>query len=340
MKRITIKDVAERSGYTVATVSRALNYNAMVNENTREKIFDIAKEMGYIDAEKTSSESITAIGVVVPDIHNPYFPLLIKGIQEQLSVEGLGTLICNANSNPQTETECIKALVDAKVKGIIMDPLTDHSYKKVRYLNDKMPVVFTSNVPEGANINYITIDNYAAAQIATNYLISLEHTQIAYIGGNEETDTYRSRFAGYCDTMKKHFSHINTNLICKAFPDRASGFRAANKIMTTNQRPTAFFASNDSLALGVLEYLQKHGFDVPKDISVIGIDNIEWSSLPGIDLTTIEEPRYLLGQTAATSMSELLNHRFEIEKRSPLQITLQPKLIIRNTCGKAHDYMR
>src|SRR5699024_3149931 len=133
------------------------------------------------------------------------------------------------------------------------------------------------------------------------------------IGGNEESDTYRLRLAGYCDTMKKQFSHLNPRLITKVFPDRKSGFQAANMIMTTNERPTAFFASNDNLALGVLEYLQKHGFEVPKEISVIGIDDIEMSSLPGIDLTTIEEPRYLLGQTAATSMVELLNHQIVSE---------------------------
>ena len=340
MKRITIKDIADRSGYTVATISRALNNNPMVNINTRNKILEIAKNIGYIDAETPKKDHKAVIGVTIPDIYNPYFPLLIKGIQEQLAEEGLGILICNSNSDPRTETECIKTLVDAGVNGIIMDPLTDHSYKKLRYINKQLPVVFTSNIPKGADINYITIDNYAAAQIATSYLISLGHSHIAYIGGNEESDTYRLRLAGYCDTMKKQFSHLNPRLITKVFPDRKSGFQAANMIMTTNERPTAFFASNDNLALGVLEYLQKHGFEVPKEISVIGIDDIEMSSLPGIDLTTIEEPRYLLGQTAATSMVELLNHQIVSENHEPLQITLQPKLIIRSTCSKVHNYMQ
>ena len=340
MKRITIKEIAEKSGYTIATVSRALNNNPLVNVSTREKIQEIAKNMGYMDNHTTIQDSKPTIGIIVPDINNPYYPLLIKWLQEELSALGLGILICNSDSNPQTETECIKMLIDAKVKGIIMDPLTDHSYKKLRYISTKIPVVFISNIPPTADVNYITIDNYAAAQIATNYLISLGHTQIAYIGGNEETDTYRFRFAGYCDTMKKHFSHVNRNLITKVFQGREAGFMAATELMATNEKPTAFFASNDYLALGVLEYLHRHGFEVPKDISVIGIDDIELSSLPSIDLTTIEVPRLQLAQTAASAMAELLSQQSDLSERPPLQTALQPRLIIRSTCGKAHDYIR
>jgi len=338
--RTTLKDISDQSGYTLATVSRALNDNPLVNIKTRKKINAIANELGYVRnngfAISATTNSSTIVGVVVPDITNPYFPLLVKGIQDRLSTEGLSVFLCNSNSDPKTETECVRMLVDSKVRGIIMDPISDNSYKKLRYIDDKIPVIFTSNIPKGVNANYITIDNYAAAQIATSYLISLGHVNIACICGNEETDTFHTRFTAYCDTIKKHFSNINRNLIIKTFPSREGGFDATRKIMGKNERPTAFFASNDSIALGVLEYLWKHGFDVPKDISVIGVDDVEYASLPKINLTTIEEPRYLLGQTAAQSMIDLFEQSENIKE--PIQVVISPKLVIRNTCGKARNY--
>ena len=337
--RTTIKDISEKSGYTLATVSRALNNNPLVNIKTRKKIHDIANELGYTHAALTSGSFVhnsTIVGVIVPDITNPYFPLLVKGIQDRLAQEGLQIFLCNSNSDPKIETECVRTLVDAKVRGIIMDPISDNSYKKLRYIDDKIPVIFTSNIPKGVNVNYITIDNYAAAKTAVNYLISLGHTNIACVCGNEETDTFHSRFTGYCDVMKNNFSNINHGLITKVPPNRKGGFAATQKIMSKGQMPTAFFASNDSIALGVLEYLWKHGFDVPHDISVIGIDNIEYSSLPKINLTTIEEPRYLLGETAAQSMIDIFEQAESVAE--PIQTIIPPKLIIRNTCRKVHNY--
>ncbi|MGI6009867.1 MAG: LacI family DNA-binding transcriptional regulator [Ruminococcus sp.] len=333
--KVTIKDISEKSGYTPATVSRALNNNPMVNVATRKKINEIANDLGYIHASKTSESSLnnsTTIGVVVPDITNPYFPMLVKGIQDRLQLEGFNVFLCNSNSDPRTEIECVRTLLASHVRGIIMDPLSDNSYKKLRYIDDRIPVIFTSNIPKGASANYITIDNYAAAQMATEYLISLGHVNIAYIGGNEETDTYHMRFSGYCDTIKKHFSNINSSLIIKVFPSREAGFKAAQKLMS-KRRPTAFFASNDSLALGILEYLWKQGYDIPHDISVIGVDDIEYASFPKINLTTVEEPRYQLGQTAAQTMLDLIEATDPII--DPVQTILQPKLVIRNTCAKA-----
>ena len=339
MKKVTMYDVAQKSGYTLATVSRALNHNPIVNIHTREKIFEVAREIGYISQQNSSSQSKTlpTIGVIIPDINNPYFPPLLKGIQDQLTEEGLSMIICNSNSSSQIETECIKTLISAKVKGVIIDPLSDSSFKKFHHLSYKLPIVFTSNAPQGSHINCVGIDNYAASQIAVNYLISLGHTSIAYIHGNEDAAAYRLRLSGYYDTLKQHFININKKMVCKVHPDRLSGFRATKKIFGMNLRPTAFFASNDSLALGVLEFLKKYHFNIPQDISVIGIDNIEYASFPGIELTTVEEARYILGQTAASSILKLLHCTTENTcPAEPIQIIIPPKLIIRNTCGKIY----
>lgn len=338
--RPTIKDVAERSGYTVATVSRALNDSSMVSDRTKTKIKKAAEEIGYVRNNMAAglvTSSMPTVGVIVPDIANPYFPMLVKGIQDTLLAQGYSMFLCNSNEDPNVEIECLKLLNSYKIRGIIMDPVSDESYKNLKWISGDIPVIFTANIPEGQNLNYISINNYSAAQTATKYLLSLGHKDIIYIGGYDRSNhTFRMRRKGFCDTLHEFFGPDFDPQIKKGYPNRRFGFEATKETLANGRLPTAFFAGNDDIALGILEALWKHGFQVPEDVSVIGIDNIEYASLPRIDLTTIEEPRYLIGKMAA---SEILNlfEQGDYSSSAPIQRTLEHKLIIRKTCAKAKD---
>ncbi|MCQ5130472.1 LacI family transcriptional regulator [Butyricicoccus faecihominis] len=331
--RVTIRDIAQASGYTVATISRALNNNALVSEKTRRHIRDIADQMGYVRTPTAESTVAPVIGIVVPDITNPYFPPLIQGAQDTLRAAGYSLVLCNSAGKLQNEVEAMQTLTNLEICGMIMDPLSDDSYRNLRQINESVPVVFISNRPKGPNLHYISIDNYAAAAMATNYLVSLGHHRIAYIGSDDATYTYHERRRGFIEAMERHFGSDQESPLLTVYPDRRGGFEATNHILTCgSELPTAFFASNDCIALGILEYLWMHGFRVPEDISVIGIDNIEYSSMPRINLTTIEEPRYHLGELAAQAILQVL-HR-SAEDKTPIQQVIEPRLIIRNTCGK------
>ena len=332
--RPTIKDISKKTGYTAATISRALNDSSLVSDRTKEKIIAVAEEIGYVKAaESTRQGDFPTVGIIVPDITNPYFPVLIKGIQDYMSGEGYNTVLCNSNASIQDEINCFKMLSSLQVKGIIIDPISDLSYENLRKVDSDICTVFISNVPKGENLNYVTMDNYLSASIATNYLISLGHKRIAYVGGGDDTNTYRERYRGFCNTMIKHFGYLDKEFAINVYPNRENGFDATKQLMSQGEMPTAFFASNDDLALGILEYLWMHGLEVPEDISVIGIDNIEYGSLPRINLTTVEEKRYKIGKLGAQSMLDFLENK----NQSPVNIVLKPNLIIRNTCGKARD---
>lgn len=338
--RFTIKDVAAKSGYTVATVSRALNNSDMVSSRAKKKIRAAAEELGYVKdslAAGLATSSMPTVGVVVPDITNPYFPRLVKGIQDTLLMRGYTMFLCNSNEDIDVEIDCLKMLTGYKIRGIIMDPVSDESYKNLKWINGDIPVIFTANIPEGKNLNYISIDNYAAAETATRYLLSLGHKNITYVGGQHASNyTFRMRRKGFCDTMEAFLGAGVCPQIKEGFPSRQFGADATKEILASGKLPTAFFAGNDDIALGILEALWKHGFSVPKDISVIGIDNIEYASLPRIDLTTIEEPRYQIGKMAATEILNLFECS-EQEGAKPIQKTLDHKLIIRKTCAKVKD---
>lgn len=338
--RPTIKDVAERSGYTVATVSRALNDSDMVRTRTKIKIRKAAEEIGYIRGDLSAelpTGSMPTVGVIVPDITNPYYPMLLKGIQDTLLAQGYSMFLCNSNDSPNVEIECLKILNNYNIRGIIMDPVSDGSYKNLKWINRDIPVIFTSNIPEGNNLNYISINNYSAAQTATKYLLSLGHRNIVYIGGQDSSNhTFRMRQKGFCDTMLEFLGPECHPQVKKIFPNRRFGFEATKETFADGRLPTAFFAGNDDIALGILEALWNHGFQVPEDVSVIGIDNIEYASLPRIDLTTIEEPRYLIGKLAATEILNLFDQG-DHSITKPIQKVVEHKLIIRKTCSKAKE---
>jgi LacI family transcriptional regulator len=334
---ITIKDIAKKTGYTVATVSRALNDSPMVSDKTKIEISNAANKMGYVRnniARGLVTNHLTTVGIIVPDITNPYFPRLIKGAQDTLQESGYNTFLCNNNGIIENEVKHIEMLCSLCSKGIIMDPLSDDSYEHVRKINPHIPVVFVGNCPAAQNINYIAIDNYKGGVKATKYLIGLGHKKIAYIGGNENTNTNRARFKGFRDVMLQHFGTLDNSLIKFNYPDMSHGFEEAANIIQEGNIPTAIVASNDLIALGIIDCLWKHGFDIPNDISIIGFDNIEYSSLPGINLTTVAEPRYEIGAMAAETILKLFDSD---EPLPPVQIDLDPELIIRKTCAKAKN---
>lgn len=331
--KITLKDVAKKSGFTVATVSRALNDSDMVSAKTKVIIRETAEEMGYIKnviAQGLVKKHMDTVGIIVPDITNPYFPVLIKGMQDELIKHGYTTFLCNSNAKVETEQQLIKLLCGLRVRGIIMDPLCDDSALYLHKQSPDTPAVFVSNIPKGDNINYISIDNYKGAFDATKYLIGLGHKSIAYLGGNDGTYTYKRRCDGFCSAMKEHYGSVDKNFVKEIPSNRVSGYNTVTDMILSGNMPTAFFSSNDDIAMGVLECLIQHGFNIPEDISLIGFDDIEYASLPGINLTTVHEPRYQVGCQAAKIILNLFEDNSETH-----QIIVEPELTLRSTCAKA-----
>lgn len=329
---VTIKDLSKKTGYTIATISRALNDSPLVKDKTKKEILDAAEEIGYVRndiARGLVKKNSSTFGVIVPDITNPYFPLLVKGIQDALLKEGYHIFLCNSDWDEENEKRLINMLCESRVKGILMDPISDHVPQILSQIGFPVPVVYLGNRPSDENANYVIIDNYKGARKATEYLIELGHERIAFIGAEENTFINRSRSNGYRDTMIKSFGGLDESLVRKSKYKRENANQVIREMIEEGNVPTAVVACNDIIALGVMEAFQSSSFRVPEDVSVIGFDDIEYASLPGINLTTVREPRYQMGTMATEIILECIKDR-----NTKRQIIIEPELILRKTCTR------
>lgn len=331
---VTIKDLAQKSGYTVATISRALNNNPLVAEKTRKRILEIAGEIGYTPnalARGLVTQTTSSVGIMVPDITNPYFPTIVKAAQDTLKQRGYFTIVCNSDWMEDTEIELARMLYEHRVRGIIMDPLSDQTYKNIYETGIRVPIVFVGNRPSEDDTSSVLINNYNASVVATQHLIDLGHKKIGFVGGIENTYVNRNRFGGYQECMRACVGAVDPTLVMKCKFKQEGGYSAAKAFVDQGNVPTAVIAGNDIIAFGVIQGFRNSGYDVPRDVSVIGFDDIEFAE--NVGLTTMREPRYDMGVTAATLLLEAID-RVEAGK-SPLRksVVYEPELIDRSTCA-------
>ena len=329
----TIKDLARESGYTVATVSRALNDSPLVAEDTRAKILKVAEEHGYIPnalAKNLVKKSASTVCVIVPDIVNPYFPLIVKAVQDTMQTEGYLTIVCNSDWKESNEFSLVRLMCAQRVGGIVMDPSSDDSYRRIQKAGIEIPIVFVGNRTED-NISSVLVDNYAAMFTVVEYLAGLGHRRIALIGGQEETYVNRLRCSGFRDSMRSNGLQVDERLMIQCKYLSNDGYCAMERRIREGDLPTAVVTINDVIAFGVLECLKNHQIRVPEDISVVGFDDVEFSQQLG--LTTIHEPRYKMGEDAAKLLLEIMNKPHgRRSAKTGKHILYEPELILRNTC--------
>ena len=337
---ITIHDIANRTGYTIATVSRALNASDLVRPSTAEHIRSVAKEMGYIGSGRSKNfkrKKNSIIGIIFSDIMNPFCHALLAGMQSKANGLGYDVVFCNSSNVLGNEIRNIKILREHNVSGIIIDPLCDETHNNIKNDLHETPVLYVSIKPKGEDISYIITDVSLGAKKATKYLMGLGHKNIAFIGVDELKHGHSTRKNAYIDTMRRRFNNINNSLIVNSKTlDRTGGYNAINSLILEGIIPSAVIAFNDILALGVMECCRDHGFKIPTDISIIGFDDIEYASLPGINLTTVASPRAYIGEMAVTKLIETI----EAKSKASFQLIVEPQLIIRKTCSKYYETRR
>ena len=328
---VTIKDIAKLAGVSYATVSRALNDHPEVSVKTKERVLKIAKEHGYSPNEIARGlvkQNTNTIGLLVPDISNPYFPEVAKGVEEKAMSNDYHVFLCNTDWDSDKEIDYIKTLNDKRVAGIIIAPTSIETYAKVKALNLDIPIVYIGSKCDDKEVNYVVIDNEKASLMATEYLIELGFTDIAYLGGSENTVTNKDRLTGYKKALTKHSLERSVYIMKSSSFKRESGYKAVVESIKKERLPHALICANDIVALGAIEALESNGYDVPEDVSVIGFDDIAYASLHKISLTTVAQPKYDIGSIAADIVLEKITDGQVPGKK----IVLEPALIKRGTC--------
>lgn len=323
-----IQQVAQKAGVSVATVSRVLNNNATVSPKSRLKVEAAIKELNYepsmLGRNLRNSESRLLL-VLIPSISNPFYTKIINGIEDTAISNNYNILLCETDSNPQRENIYFNMVKNKLADGVIsMDPAVN--MQKLNELAEQYPIIQCSEYEEGGCIPYVTIDNDVAAYNAVKHLIKLGHEKIALINSDEKFLYARQRRQGYERALQEFNLSIRKEWIYNTeHLEFDNGIQAMRKLLQQKERPTAVFAVSDTLAIGALKELNVSGLKVPEDVAVVGFDKISFSNMTNPTLTTVSQPMYKMGCTAANM---LIN---KIKGNNVENIILDHELVIRES---------
>lgn len=325
----SIKDIAKHLGVSVSTVSRALNNHPDIREETKLQVMEAIKAFNYRPnaiAKGLIQKKTFTIGLMIPEISDPFFSDLANAIEETLSEHGYQVVYGNTNRNPDKEKQFVANAIERRFDGLIVTP-DNFDDEMIELLSGlQMPVVFLRRrTPAGLSMPCVDVDHYEAATVAVNYLIELGHRQIGFIGMPESSFAGNERLRGYKDVMRKHKL---TPLIVAGGRTIEQGRDAMGKLYELNPHLTAVFASNDLLGIGALEWMAVHHIPVPEQISVIGFDNLQYAELHWIQLTTMGQPRKEMGTKAAQLLLQMMEDKGNI----PSSELMKAELIVRRSC--------
>jgi len=312
---VTIKDVAKKAGVSPSTVSRALSGNAAVKDSTKQKILEAVKLLNYRPnflAQGLKEGRTKTIGLIIPNIRNPIYPAVARGVEDAAKKFGYSVVLCNTDENAKTEKEYIQKLRKRWVDGIIIAPASNKTEHIVELQTENFPlVIIVRNVDFLSNA--VIIDNYRAAYDAVSFLIKTGHRRIAIVKGNQQLALYRERFKGYKQALIDAGIPVNEDLITGDDSDSVQwsldGYNAIYSLLVQKIKFDAVFATTDLRAIGAIRAIKDHGYKVPEDISVIGFDNLEFSSLIDPPLSTVSQPLYDIGMRAVNKLIPLIGSK-------------------------------
>ncbi len=328
-----MKDVAREAGVSINTVSRALNGKPDVNEDTKKRILEIADRLNYVPnflAKGLVTKKTKTIGVIVSDNANPFFARIIKGIEDYARSRGYSIILCNTDERYEREEEVVRLFREKRVDGLLITPIPSPK-KRTDILELKelgVPFVLLNRHIEQTMTDYVINDNVYGAYLAVSHLVKLGHKRIGHISGPSQISSVRGRLEGYKKALFKNNIEFDNSLVKESNLKMEDGYRLMKEFLELENRPTAVFAYSDLLAIGVLKALKEAKLKVPKDIALVGYDDIEFSSLLEIPLTTVHQPRYRIGEEGAKI---LINRIEKKDSEGFQQIVLKPELVIRES---------
>jgi LacI family transcriptional regulator len=337
MHTATIIDVAQKAGVSQATTSRVLSGKGYASEETRKKVTRAADELHYkphaLARSLAQNATNSTIGLIITDIVNPFYSYLADGVLDCAMQYGYHVIVLATDEEPSLEKACIDVLTEERVAGIIAVPTGRNHEHWREALDIGLEIVLVDrDVSNLSNSDVILVDNYKGAYSAVSYLISLGHQRIGMLTGPLTTTTGRERLAGYRRALEDAHIPLEEGLIQFTSFKREDGTRAAQQLLSLSKPPTSFFAANNILAEAAYFEIQKVGFKVPEDISILMFDDVPWASLVSPQITVVSQPTHTLGYMSV----DLLNRRLTHKDQGPTKrtkVVLEPELIIRGSCA-------
>ena len=332
---ISIKEIAREAGVSIATVSNVINKSYKVTEKTKKRVGDIIQKYNYrinIGASSLRSKVSKLIGVIVPEISNPFFSKLNDEIEKYASEIGYSIVICNNNYDYKKDIEHIEILVSRNVDGLIMVPSMEDKKVIMPAIQSNIPVVLINRKIEQCNCDSVVVDAYKAVFDLVDYLASLGHKKILYMNAEPELFVSQIRLKGYADGLKKSGLVLKKELIIQADGFKYSdGYDFIKKILELKDQPTAILAYNDMLAIGLLKAFLEAGYKIPEDYSILGFDNINIDDYLAVKLTSVAIGLKAIAKQAVDILRERIKN-----KNIPQKLIFLPISIIkRDSAGIA-----
>jgi LacI family transcriptional regulator, repressor for deo operon, udp, cdd, tsx, nupC, and nupG len=337
-KTPTIQDVARFAQVSTATVSRALSTPDRVSATTRERIAEAVRVTGYTlnqAARSLRQRAAKTILVALPDIRNGFFSSILDAIEREATHRGYSVLVANLYSGHDTARRLEGYLLSNRADGLLLldGSLDPETLRVLTNAPHSVPLVVACEEIPNSGFHTVLTDNFVAAERATRHLIELGHRRIGHLLGPENNVVARERQLGFAQALRQAGLSPEPHWMIRGNFEMQAGFAAAARFMTLDERPTAVFAANDESAIGFLSGLRQYGLDCPRDISIVGFDDLEVAAHYRPALTTIRQPRDSLGRLAAETLIDLLDDNESY--RGPIRIVLGSELIVRGSTAPA-----
>lgn len=335
--KITIKEIAKEAGVSIATVSMIINNkDKTITEATRLRVLDVVNKYNYIPNAMAGSlvtQRTQLIGLILPDITNPFFPYIARGAEDKAKEAGYSIIFCNTDDNIESEEKYIKMLTNKTVDGIIIAHSSNSEKTPEMLKKCKVPIILIDRDFNSLNIcGKVLVNNFEGAYDGVNYLINKGYKKIAYLSGPLKTMTASDRLKGYEKALRDNGINVDKKLIKNGYYKIDWGRAGINELLLENVKFDAIFCGNDLIAIGAIKELKNNGFIIPKDIAVMGFDDIYLAALTEPPLTTIRQPNYQMGYMAMELLLKNLENSKDLHNKCDLEtVTLKASLIKRDS---------
>ncbi|MBZ4653052.1 MAG: transcriptional regulator, LacI family [Peptococcaceae bacterium] len=307
----TLKDVAKLAGVSTSTASRVLTGAANVNEATKARVMEAIEKLGYqtnFVAKSLRQRRTGTLALLIPNIRNPFYSIVTKGVTAVAKQHGYTVILADCDDDLQHEVETINRLKNRWVDGFIIATTSEKNYDHLLALQDsKIPLVLLVRKID-REITSVVVDDYRGGYLGTEYLLQKGHRRIAFIGGDLNLSFNRNRYLGYLKALKDWGVEKDEEIIITRIIGHEGGYQAVNELLLLEKKFTAVLCTNDIKALGAMRAIYDAGLSVPRDISVMGFDNLDLSALSIPALTTVAQPAYEMGEEAAQRVIDLINN--------------------------------
>lgn len=326
-----ILDVAKRAGVSISTVSRVLNGRDRVNEDVVARVRQAAEELQYQPSRAARSlraKQTAIIGLLITDIQNPFFTALVRGVEDVAQRNGFSLILCNSDEDPQKERQYIEVLCAERVAGAIVTPTREQQRALKLFQEHNIPIVAVDRKVKGGEVDAVLVDNQRGAREATEHLLANGYRRVGIISGPVTTTTGRERLAGYRQALQN--AGLKPDPVFERLGSfkEESGRRLAHELLDLEQPVDALFVANNLMTLGALAALNERHRRIPEEVGIVGFDEMQWSALSAISLTTVTQPVYEIGSTAAQRLFQRLQNPGAFTRQ---EIVLAPTLRVRDS---------